>query len=277
MGQEVTISLTIELTAEETTVLRRYLASSVHFSEHEWRTLRTAIDNLSICEVDFNGRRYTFQRFYATFINGTYARPFLRQLPGTKELAQEGATLQATIARKILSWLKANGVQPATVPKAEFLIIFCLYWWAAFARGYLFEQVVIRDLQASDVQYQAHTPTKGQERYTQYDLFIPGMGNGDIKASLYFLDDLREPVADFYITQLYDPPQRQMQRIVFLAPLAWALLNGTPISATLAFAPQIFPKPVLVTILNKAWVVVQYNVWKAYVLRWQVKEDSNGR
>ena len=66
MGQEVTISLTIELTAEETTVLRRYLASSVHFSEHEWRTLRTAIDNLSICEVDFNGRRYTFQRFYAT-------------------------------------------------------------------------------------------------------------------------------------------------------------------------------------------------------------------
>ena len=144
MGQEVTISLTIELTAEETTVLRRYLASSVHFSEHEWRTLRTAIDNLSICEVDFNGRRYTFQRFYATFINGTYARPFLRQLPGTKELAQEGATLQATIARKILSWLKANGVQPATVPKSEFLIIFCLYWWAAFARGYLFEQVVIQ-------------------------------------------------------------------------------------------------------------------------------------
>lgn len=102
------------------------------------------------------------------------------------------------------------------------------------------------------------------------------MGNGDIKASLYFLDDLREPVADFYITQLYDPQQRQMHRIVFLAPLAWTLLNGTPISATLAFATQIFPKPMLVTILNKAWVVVQYNVWKACLLRWQAGGDSSG-
>lgn len=103
MAQEVTVTITAKLTDEEMAVLRRYLANAVHLSEREWRTLRNAIDRLSACEVDFNDRRYTFQRFYATFINGTYARPFLRQLPGTKNLEQEGAALQATIARKILS------------------------------------------------------------------------------------------------------------------------------------------------------------------------------
>lgn len=172
MAQEVTVTITAKLTDEDIAVLRRYLANAVHLSEREWRTLRNAIDRLSACEVDFNGRRYTFQRFYATFINGTYARPFLRQLPEVKNLGQDGAALQAMIARKILTWLKANGVQPTTVSGAEFLMIFCLYWWAAFARGYLFEQVVIRDLQASDVRYEAHVPAKGQERYTSYDLFI---------------------------------------------------------------------------------------------------------
>lgn len=101
------------------------------------------------------------------------------------------------------------------------------------------------------------------------------MGSGDIKASLYFLDALREPVADFYITQLYDSQQRQMQRVVFLAPVAWAKVDGTPVPATVANATKIFPKPVLVTILNKLWVVVQYQVWKTRVLRWQVGGDSN--
>jgi len=84
-----------------------------------------------------------------------------------------------------------------------------------------------------------------------------------------------KPVADFYITQLYNLQQRQMHCIVFLAPVAWALLNGMPIPATLANATQIFPKPVLVTILSKAWVVVEYKVWKDCVLRWQVGGDSN--
>ena len=277
MSYPTTIHLVDEVADADLTVLRRYLGAAIHLSEAEWRRLRVVINRLAENEINFAGRHYTFRRFYSTFINGTYARPFLQQLPSLTDLEHEGAALQANLARKILSWLTANGLSSTQVIHADLRMVYCLYWWAAFARGYLFEQIIIRDLRTSKILFTAHEVTYGQERYSQYNLQIEGIGKGDIKASLYFLDDFPEPPADFYITQLYDDKQQRLQRVVFLLPDAWKQLNGNPKTTTITNAPQIFPAPALLKISGKDWVMVQYNVWKGRLLRWQRQGDTNDR
>ena len=277
MPQEISIHIVNELTDTDLPILRRYLANAVHLSEAEWRHLRNAINHLSRSEVNFGGRRYTFRRFYATFINGTYARPFLQQLQSLNDLQLEGTALQASMARKIMTWLASNGLSPTQVLYADLLLVYCLYWWAAFAKGYLFEQVIIRDLLASKVLFDAHEVTYGQERYSQFDLQIEDMGKGDIKASLYFLDDFPEPPSDFYITQLYDNRQRRLRRVVFLMPDRWKQIDGEPKSATITNAPQIFPVPVLLEIIGKQWIMVEYDIWKVRLLRWQTQGDTHDK
>lgn len=116
-----------------------------------------------------------------------------------------------------------------------------------------------------------------------YKLFYYGLrktsnriGNGDFKASLYFLDYLREPTADFYITQLYDTQQQKLRFVVFLYPEIWKRLNGTPLPATISTALRLFPRPVLVVILSKPWVMIEYEYWKARLLARQHQGESNG-
>lgn len=271
MHEDITIELTPGLTAEDMEVLRRYLADSFRLSDQEWQRLRAAMDRLSHSTVVFGGRRYRFRRFYDVFINGTYARPFLRQLRHLSDLRRDGPALQADVARKITTWLRLNGLVPSAVAGADYLLIYCLYWWAAFARGYLFEQIVIRDMKAAGIRFQAHAPERGWERYLPYDLSVPVLGNGDIKASLYFLDDLPDPPADFYVTRLYDAEQREVRQVVFLAPHAWERIDGAPLPATICEAPRSFPSPVIVEIAGKPWIVVEYEVWKDRLLRWQLK------
>jgi len=275
MSEDIAIELTPDLTAEDTEVLRRYLVDSFRLSDQEWQRLRSAIDRLSRSTVVFGGRQYHFSRFYNVFINGTYARPFLQQLRHLSDLQRQGPALQADVARKITTWLRLNGLVPAAVSGADYLLIYCLYWWGAFARGYLFEQVVIRDMDAAGVHFQAHAPERGRERYTPYDLSVPALGRGDIKASVYFLDDLPDPPADFYITRLYDVEQRAVRQVVFLTPHAWRRIDSTPRPASIVEAPRLFPSPVLVEIGGTPWVVVEYGVWKDHVLRWQLEGGSH--
>jgi hypothetical protein len=122
--QDVSIELPPTLTTEDNAILRFYLADSFRLSDAQWQRLRTAIDNLSSSTVIFGGRRYRFKRFYNAFINGTYAYPFLQQLSTLDNLEREGAVLQADIARKIVAWLHANGILPATIAGAEYLIVY---------------------------------------------------------------------------------------------------------------------------------------------------------
>jgi hypothetical protein len=267
MHEDIIIELAPDLTAEDVEVLRRYLADSFRLSDQEWQRLRAAIERLSRSTVVFSGRRYLFGRFYDVFINGTYARPFLQQLRHLSDLPREGPALQADVARRIAAWLRVNGLVPSAVPGAEYLLIYCLYWWAAFARGYLFERVIIHDMTSAGIRFQAHAPERGWERYAPYDLSVPGLGNGDIKASLYFLDDLPDPLADFYVTRLYDAEQREVKQVVFLTLHAWRRIDGPFQSATITKAPRSFPSPVMVEMAGKSWIVVEYQVWKNHLLR----------
>ncbi len=274
MDSSIAIELASGLTAEDRAALRQYLAEPFRLSDAEWQRVRSAIDLLARSSIIFAERRYTFQQFYAVFINGTYARPYLRQLAETEAPERDGPQLQAETARKILAWLRLNGLTPAAISGAEYLTIYCLYRWASFGRGYLFERIVIQDLRAAGIRLVAHVPERGRERYTTSDLSITGIGDGDVKSSLYFLDDLADPRAAFYITRLYDAEGHAVRQVVFMTPEAWRQVDGEPRPTSIAQAPRYFPLPVRVETAGRTWVVVEYAVWKDRILRWQSRRRS---
>jgi hypothetical protein len=265
------------LTVREIKILRRYLAESHRFSGQEWRALRRAVDKLARCEVQFGTQHYRFNQFYRTFINGTYAYPFLAELAELSDVERQGLKLQARVARQIWEWLRLNGIQPGQVPHAEYLVVFCLSRWGAFARGHIFEAAVLSDLQRAGVAMTPHDPIG--ERFTPYDLHISGLGYGDVKTSSYFLDDLTDapPAADFYITRLYVPRSRQYQRVVFVTLRAWSRFGGggqENVARSLPEAANHFPQIVRLHIESLNWIVVEYEAWKRILLDKQ-QEGSN--
>jgi len=274
MDPAVAIELAPGLTAEDRAALRKYLADPFRLSDAEWQQVRSAIDLLARSAIVFSERRYTFKRFYASFINGTYATPYLRQLAATAAPERDGPHLQAETARKILAWLRLNSLTPSAIPGAEYLTIYCLYQWASFGRGYLFERIVIQDLRAAGITLVAHTPERGRERYTASDLSITGIGDGDIKSSLYFLQDLADPRAAFYITRLYDAEGHAVRQVVFMTPQGWQQVDGEPRPVSIVQAARHFPLPILVEAAGRSWVVVEYAAWKDRILRWQSKRRS---
>ncbi len=224
---EIAIELAPYLSPEDIALLRRYLSEALHFSGEEWQRLRQVIRQLGKSTVQFGHRRYHFDRFYAVFIDTTYAHPFLARLSKAADVERDGQRWQAQTARKIMAWMSLNGVRAGEVRDAEYLIVFCLYRWAAFAKGYIFETTILHDLAATGIQMEAHEPDRGEERYSRFDLYIPGLGVGDVKASPYFLDDLTPAArpADFYITRLYDTHQRRFYLATFLLEDAWRRID----------------------------------------------------
>jgi len=170
---------------------------------------------------------------------------------------------------------RLNGLVPAAVSGADYLLIYCLYWWGAFARGYLFEQVVIRDMDAAGVQFPGSRAGTGSGALYAVRSFCASTGSRRHQGISLFLDDLPDPPADFYITRLYDVEQRAVRQVVFLTPHAWRRIDSTPRPASIVEAPRLFPSPVLVEIGGTPWVVVEYGVWKDHVLRWQLEGGSH--
>jgi hypothetical protein len=268
-----------ELSPFEIALLRRYLAESHLFSGQEWRDLRQIVDRLASCEVQFGTKQYRFTQFYRTFIDGTYARPFLAELVKLIDVNQGGQKLQARIARQIWEWLRLNGVQPGQVLHAEYLVVYCLYRWGAFARGHVFEVTIVRDLLRAGIKLIAHDPAT--ERFAPYDLEVPELGYGDVKTSVYFLDELtaNTPSADFYVTRLYVSQSREHRRVVFATPQCWSRLwsaREAPregVVPSLAEAVANLPRVSKVQLEHLSWFVVEYEAWKQSLLQWQ-QEDK---
>ena len=123
------------------------------------------------------------------------------------------------------------------------------------------------------------------ERYSPYDFRIPSQGYGDIKTSLYFLDDFTTstPKADFYVTRLYNQSKRQSLRVVFLDEWSWDRLQATgTISEEAVQVPSISqisqvivqpPKIVQIRVRHLLWFVIEYEKWKD-LLR-QIQKEQN--
>ena len=273
MTQKTIIIAKPNLTKEEIALSRRFLTESHYFSAKQSRQVRQVNDKLAGWGVLFKGNRYTFKEFYRTFINGTYAYPLLNALPQLTDIAKEGLKVQARAARKIVQWLRANEIERGQVAEAEYLVIYCLYQWGAFARGYIFEATILRDLQDSGVSFTPHDPIL--QRYARYDLHIPTLGYGDIKMSLYFLENFtaRSPKANFYITRIYSRSRRQHVLAVFLNQWSWRRLQATGYEtvqvSSISNVIQQWPKVVQLRIDNLDWFVIEYKTWKDFLCQKQ--------
>jgi hypothetical protein len=269
---EPSIRLNPHLTTRHIIALRHYLSEMKPLTSKQWRTLFEAIDLLSASTVRFRGQEYGFSQFYAEFIDRVHAGPFLDQLYRMGNIRTEGERLRAAVARSIVQWLKANGLDAARTEGAEFLLIFSLYWWTSFCRGYMFELIVFRDLEASGIQFVPHDPRLREERYAPNDFYL-GKFRGDVKSSIYFLKNLvaLQPTVDLYISRLYDSQRRRYRWVVFMKEQVWKRINGDTIPGTVPQALDLFPQVVSFTIRGQAWVLAEYKMWKAKVLQFQAQ------
>ncbi|MBC8264358.1 MAG: hypothetical protein H8E47_09575 [Anaerolineales bacterium] len=158
----------------------------------------------------------------------------------------------------------------------QVLVIVSIYapivssWWDNFAKGYIFEVSVYRDLKEAGVVFVAHDITDQEQRRLSFDLLVSGW-RGDIKTSVYFLVTARTRVLrhDFYITRLYDRERRRRVWAVIVQPEVWAAINGETRAADLGQAHGRFPAVSHFYHRNHRLVVVAYEVWKTKILTYQ--------
>ena len=248
----------------------RYLGEAERFSLAEWVTLLGAFTTLSDSQVRLDEEILTFQAFYDRFVDQAYSDALIADLCGETDIPTHAPAIQAGYARRIYQQLRAEPLALGRAVVTRYLLAYCLYWWASFARGYAFEVEIARDLEASGVPFAAHDLRVREERFSPSDLTVLGM-TGDIKNTTYFLSVARSfPLTcDFYITQLYDAARRGYRRIVILTEEAWERVNGQTVSGELAQAAQLLPRIVGVTFLGYHLVVADYAVWKQKVLHRQ--------
>ncbi|MBC8263024.1 MAG: hypothetical protein H8E47_02745 [Anaerolineales bacterium] len=257
----IKITLHPSLDQSDSNILARYLQESHRFYSKEWQALMRAIDRLERSQVWFQGQRYTFRQFYRQMIDDRYAGPFLEQLYNLADVGQKGRRLWAARAREIARWLRQTGLRDDQTDYAGYLAAYCLYWWSAFARGYIFELSIFRKLESNGVIFSPHDPRQLSERYAGHDLTI-GDWKGDVKLSFYFLPEMKAPPLDFYVTRLYDRLQHVYQIVVLMQMTVWEQIDGDTLPGHLAAALYLLPHPVRSTLGDQVWVLSLFADWK---------------
>jgi hypothetical protein len=262
------------LTPEQDAALTDYLRGAERLTREQWRRLREAIDLLARSTVTFQGRDYTFKWFYETFIDRRFANAFLQTLVTTADVTQDAPRLQAATARQIAQWIQQQDFYQKGQAESRWLLIFCLYWWSAFALGYAFELEIFRDLRAEGIEFFCHDITNRSERLSPFDLTVLGL-RGDVKYSAWFLtvENARTEGLDFFITRLYDETGARWLRVVLLTPIARELIGGeTALASPAETVPAL---PDAVTAGAATLVLIRYDDWKARVRLRQTPKGDN--
>ena len=123
--------------------------------------------------------------------------------------------------------------------------------------------------------YHAHDLCDRQARRSPFDLFVLGF-SGDVKTLAYFLHAVRSwgLPADFCITRLYDRPAREHKWIVCLKRPAWDAIDGETQPATFAALPAVLPAVAEIKRGVQSLIVVEYEEWKARVLKRPIRRKS---
>ncbi|MCL4872141.1 MAG: hypothetical protein KJ063_24545 [Anaerolineae bacterium] len=270
MNNNLRIELPTHFTDEHQKLILKYLTRGRQsLSLSEWKRLLTGFDLLHQARVMTESDVQTFKQIYAVHVEQPYADLYINELLQLHDVTQGHTILRARIARIIVHHLQEVNLRQADVPISNLLLAYCLYFWESFAVGYAFEVEIYRDLTRSGVVFQAHDLRDQVARLSGYDLQILNQ-KGDVKTSLYFLfvRRSRELTHDFYITRFYEG-NRQRTLVVILQPYAWKQINGGTVSVLLEEVTKQFPVPAMVTFEKKTVVIVEYNVWKAKVLKQQ--------
>lgn len=263
------VRLPSAFTAAHGVTARRFVQGAF-LSQDEWVLLFETFDLLHQAEVEIETGVMSFAGIYERLFETAFADDYLRQLLEAPHAGAIAESLRARVSREILPTLRTAGLVSPDVPSSFYLLAYCLYWWYAFAKGYAFEVEILQDLEAAGIRCQAHDLLDAQTRRSPFDLAVLGF-RGDIKTSTYFLHTIRTSGLwhHFYITRMYDPEERSHIGVVFLREAAWEAIDGEATPITLEALPTALPGVFRIQQGDVILTVVEYEEWKARVLRVQ--------
>ncbi len=241
------------------------------FSQREWRVALRTFDLLREAAAFTTQGVLPFSAIYYRHVEEPYAERFIRSLLNAEDVTQAGVAGWAEVARRIPGILREAGLLPAEQPAARLLVAYCLYWWYAFAYGYMFEIEVRRDLEQSGVEFSAHSLVSREERLSRHDLEVLGF-RGDIKRSLAFLQTARGrrlPLS-FYIVRLTQAGNERTLVVMMRQPM-WNTIDGNTILTTIEALVEVLPAAARIRIGDAEVIVTDYELWKRLVRRRQAK------
>lgn len=239
------------------------------FSLDEWRIAIRAFDLLREAAIVTEQGLKPFPIIYHQIIETPHVDNFIQALLNANDVEQTGIANWAEIATSIPAQLNQAGLSPSHQPAARLLVVYCLYWWYAFAHGYIFEVEVLRDLAQSGVKFTTHDLTRREERLSAWDLEVLGF-RGDIKRSLLFLQTkrARRLPHSFYIIRL-KRTKRWQTIVVMMHQAMWRKIDGETIWTTLSEIGNILPGVAQVNVSGLEVVVAEYTFWKDLVIKHQ--------
>ena len=270
---EYQILLPAAFTDQHHQAVEQYIVDSQRLTAAQWRDVLEAFDLLGMARVQVGDKTIAFTSIYRSAIEMPFASEFISRLLQLANPEQAGISLKAAYARMITSRLLASSWYNPDARHSLYLRAYSVFWWDSFAKGYIFEVLVYRDLKASGVVFTAHDITDPRQRRSPFDLVINGW-RGDVKTSSYFLITARTAFLhhDFYITRLYDWRQRRRVWAVIMQPRVWQALDGETGTITdLDEAGQRFPEVVHLNFRTHRLIVADYEIWRALVLDYQRK------
>jgi len=272
------ITLPEILTPEQSDVVLRHLWAPGTLSTADWRLALAGFDALHVATVAWAGQTATFREFYRRVVDEPYAMRLLTTIHHADDVETVGRQLTIALGREILAELQQLGPEePQTLPE-QLLFAYCLYWWRSFAKGYILQFAVYRDLTSSGVQFDGIDPLNPEQRYAPNDLIVSGW-RGDIKASMYFVHTARGArlMHDFYIVRIFDSNSRIYRWAALLKEVIWKAINGEPTPGDWDEVPRMWPQPVRVMVHNQSLVIVPYDLWKVKILTQQKGGKYDGR
>jgi hypothetical protein len=242
------------------------------FSREEWQVAIRTFDLLKEAAVVTQQDIWPFPVIYYRYVDKLHADAFIQTLLNADEIESSGVQAWAEVAGGTPQQLCQVGLAPTHQPSTRLLIAYCLYWWYAFAYGYIFEVEVLRDLAQSDIQFTAHELTSRQGRMSPWDLEVLGF-RGDIKRSLFFLHTLRgrRLPYTFYIVSLTQA-HRSRKLVVMMRQAMWDAIDGETILTTLSNLVNVLPDAARVRVSGVEVIVADYALWKRLVLQCQSDE-----
>lgn len=263
-----------QLTEEHRRAIVKYGTRPRLLTRQEWPLALAAFDLLHSGYVILNDETLTFQACYLRWIDEPYATPFIHELLKAADIEADGSRLVIETWRAIVTALSDHGLAGETV-EARGLLVYCLYWWRSFGKGYVREVSVFRNLEQSGVRFDAHDLRDPDDRRSLHDLTVLGR-HGDIKTSTYFIHLARAfPLrSDFYIVRLWDGMANEWLDLVLLKPEVWRELDGPPTPCTWERVARVLPTPAQVEMRGEQLVVVMYDEWKDRVLKKQTPKGE---
>jgi len=244
------------MTLAQRDAVLRHLEAPGTLRAADWQLALAGFDALRVATVAWAGQRGSFRQFYRQIIDEPYATRLLTTIHDADEVEGIGRQIAAELGREILAELqRLGGGEPQTFPE-QLLLAYCLYWWHSFAKGYILQFAVYRELTASGVQFDGVDPVNPQQRYAADDLIVSGW-RGDIKASTYFIHTARGAGLphDFYIARFFDAANRTYRWAVLLKESVWRTLNGEPTPCDWNEVPRQWPQPARVMVHHQVLVI----------------------